>query len=121
MKIYIIILGLTQILSCASTGTTKHHSGIHPNDVRIANSIDKNNCKFIKQQTCSSKRRNGIARCQQWHKKRAAKSGANYAVLITSSSDSRPFISGGQIFTASNASLTADYYLCGSITGTKGK
>ena len=121
MKFYIILLVLTQTLACASSGSTRQHSGIHPNDVRIANSIDKNKCKFIKQQTCSSKRRNGIARCQTWHKKRAARLGANYAVLITSSSDSRPFIGGGQIFTASNASLTADYYLCENTTETKGK
>lgn len=123
MKLSSLLLSLlvsaTLLSSCARHRSAIPYSGIHPNDVRLANSINEDNCKFIKQQTCSSKRKNGVARCEKWHKQRAAKSGANFVVLISSSSDKRPFISGGQLYTSSSASSTADYYSCVSADSKK--
>jgi hypothetical protein len=74
--------------------------------------VDEDKCEFVKQQTCSTKRKNGMARCEKWHKKYAAKLGANSVVIITGSSEKTPFMVNNQFYTASDTSMTADYYNC---------
>ncbi|MBA3581854.1 MAG: hypothetical protein H0W44_05300 [Gammaproteobacteria bacterium] len=81
-------------------------------DVRFVSNVNQENCKFIKQNVCSSIRRNGIAKCHNWHKKKAYEEGANAYVILSSASDKNITAANGNIYTDNDTSVVADYYKC---------
>jgi hypothetical protein len=87
--------------------------------VRIRNDVDESVCDFVKQLNCNTRRNNGTARCEKWHKKNAAKAGADTIVMISSASEQNPFTVNGQLYTSNNTSITADYFVCGKIKDEK--
>lgn len=82
-------------------------------DVRLVNQVPEN-CTFVKQQTCNTKRRNGLARCEKWHKAQADKLKANTVAIITASSqnNSGGVVVGTTFVQGQSAHMTADYYVC---------
>lgn len=85
-------------------------------DARLVDTIDKNHCTKLAEQTCSSqkaKEENAVAKCQQWHLDKASEVGAN-RVLISdtlATEHRRPHFD-GSIKTIVERVFNAEYYQC---------
>jgi hypothetical protein len=76
--------------------------------VRIENQIPDKSCVYKMQEACSQ----AANACLNWHKKRAAKFGAN-TVVVTQSGNQQQYATGAfGIKGGENTSTLADYYFC---------